>query len=320
MPAIKDPNVLVGSATKDDAAVYRLNSRTALVYTTDFFTPVVDDPYDFGRVAAANALSDVYAMGARPLMALNLVAFPARKLSLDILGRILAGGAHVAEEAGMPIVGGHSIDDPEPKYGMAIVGTVSPAKVLSNEGARAGDALILTKPLGSGVVTTAIKRELASPKEIAEVTRIMATLNRDAAGVLMEHRRSVRACTDVTGFGLLGHLHEMLEASAVGARLSAEKVPILDAARKHAAAGVIAGGSRANLETARKRVIFEGGLEADEVTQLLLADAQTSGGLLASVAPRATERVIDGLRSAGTLAASIIGEVVGGEPVIRVSP
>lgn len=320
LPEVVDPNVLVGSATRDDAAVYRLNDRTALVFTTDFFTPVVDDPFDFGRVGAANAISDVYAMGATPLMALNLVAFPARELPLEILERILAGGAKVASEAGLPIVGGHSIDDPGPKYGMAVIGTCSPSKLLANAGARPKDKLVLTKPLGTGVVTTAIKKGLASAEEVREVTELMATLNKGAAEVLMANRRGVRSCTDVTGFGLLGHLQEMLEASGAGARLFAGEVPVLDSARRLAAQGVMPGGSRANLVSVLSSVSFEGSLKDDEMEQLLLADAQTSGGLVASVSPRYEKRVLEGLREAGVPVAVTIGEVVEGEPRIEVVP
>lgn len=320
MPAITDPNVLVGSATRDDAAVYRLSAKKALVFTTDFFTPVVDDPFDFGRIAAANALSDVYAMGAEPTMALNIVAFPSSTLPLEILERILAGGSAIAALAGMPIVGGHSIDDPEPKYGMAIVGMVDPSKMLANAGARPGDALILTKPLGSGTVTTAIKREKASEEDIRIVTELMATLNKDASAVLKANRRGVRACTDVTGFGLLGHLLEMLDASGVGARLFASRVPFIEAARRHAAAGAMPGGSRANLLAVADRVRFEGALAENETEKLLLADAQTSGGLLASVSPRHVDKVLLGLKDAGTLAAAVIGEIVEGEVGISILP
>ncbi len=316
MPAVVDPNVLVGSATRDDAAVYRLNSTTALVFTTDFFSPVVDDPFDFGRIAASNALSDVYAMGARPLMALNIVGFPARTLPLEILEKILSGGAAAAAEAEMPIVGVHSIDDPGPKYGMAVLGLATPSKVLTNVGARPGDKLVLTKPLGSGVVATAIKKGLASPEETREVTELMASLNKDASLALMAHRRGVRACTDVTGFGLLGHLMEMLEASGVGARLRASEIPILESARRHAAASVMPGGSRANLAFLGDKVTFEGNLAEDETERLLLADAQTSGGLLASVSSRYLERVLDALGDSG----AVIGEIVAGEPSMTIVP
>lgn len=313
---MNDANLLVGTETRDDAAVYRIDERTAIVCTTDFFTPVVDDPFDFGRIAAANALSDVWAMGARPLFALNLVAFPARDLPLEVLGRVLEGGAAVCTEANVPLVGGHSIDDKEPKYGLVVVGLIDPDAILRNTGALPGDRLILTKPLGSGVITTAIKRGLASAEEIAEVTELMAHLNRAAGEVFIANRARVHALTDVTGFGLLGHLLEMLEGSGVGAQLRAEAIPILPAARRVAAAGIFPGGTRANLRSAAARTRFLGASVQDEATQLLLADAQTSGGLLAAVAPEAAEEVVAQLRGAGTLAAADIGLVMAGATVI----
>jgi selenide,water dikinase len=309
--------VLVGVETRDDAGAYALDENTVLVFTTDFFTPVVDEAYDFGRIAAANALSDVYAMGARPLMALNLVAFPSKDLPMEVLGEILRGGSDKATEAGIPIVGGHSIDDPEPKYGLAVVGLTTPAGLLKNQGARPGDQLLLTKPLGSGVMTTAIKRDLASTSEISQVTELMAKLNRGAGEVLARHRSGINALTDVTGFGLLGHLLEMLEASGVGATLQASAVPVLEAARRMAGEGIVPGGTRANLESVIDRVEF-GAL--DETTRLLLADAQTSGGLLASVHPDAVESILADLKAAGTLAHARIGEVTEGEVGLQVLP
>jgi selenide,water dikinase len=309
--------VLVGVETRDDAGAYALDENTVLVFTTDFFTPVVDEAYDFGRIAAANALSDVYAMGARPLMALNLVAFPSKDLPMEVLGEILRGGADKCTEAGIPIVGGHSIDDPEPKYGLAVIGVTTPVGLLKNKGARPGDQLLLTKPLGSGVMTTAIKRELASADEITQVTELMARLNRDAGEVLARHCSEVNALTDVTGFGLLGHLLEMLEASEVGATIEASAVPVLDAARRMAGEGIVPGGTRANLESVIERVDF-GAL--DETTRLLLADAQTSGGLLASVHPDAVEPILADLKAAGTLAHVRIGEVTEGEAGLQVVP
>ena len=317
LPAVTDADVIVGTGTRDDAAVYRLDARTALVVTTDFFTPVVDDAYDFGRIAAANALSDVYAMGGRPLLALNLVAFP-RSLPMGLLGRIIEGGAAVAREAGIALVGGHSIDDPEPKYGLAVVGTVSPSAVMRNVGAVPGDVLVLTKPLGTGVVNTALKRGLTSQAEIREVTELMATLNRAAGEVLVAHRRSVHALTDVTGFGLLGHLLALVEGSGVRARLSAAAVPLLDSARRFAAEGIFPGGSVANLEAVRAKVRFQGAAKGDPVVAGLLADAQTSGGLLAAVAPRAAGRILRALEDAGAPVAAVIGEVEACGPRARV--
>lgn len=299
----------MGASTRDDAAVYRLDADRALVVTTDFFTPVVDDPRDFGRIAAANALSDVYAMGGRPILALNLVGFPARELPLEILGEIMEGGAEKVLEAGALLAGGHSIDDREPKYGLCVVGLVHPDRVMSNAGARPGDLLLLTKPLGSGVVTTAIKRGLTSPAEVAEVTGLMATLNRVAGEVLIANPGGVHALTDVTGYGLLGHLLEVLEASGVGARLDGDSIPVLESARRFAAAGAIPGGSRANLEAFGDQVDFTGAWATDEVRQLLLADAQTSGGLLASVDPAAADALVAAMTDAGCGGVRVIGEI-----------
>lgn len=303
----------------DDAGVYQLDARRALVVTTDFFSPVVDDPYDFGRVAAANALSDVYAMGGRPLLALNLVAFPSKDLPLTILGKILEGGGAAVQEAGAVLLGGHSVEDSEPKYGLAVVGEVAPKRLFKNVGARAGDVLLLTKPIGSGIVTTALKRKQARPKEVAAVTEVMGTLNRAAAEVLSERHRSVHAVTDVTGYGLLGHLLEMLTGSKVSARLRASAIPVLDAARRLAKAGVFPGGTRANLRAAGKKVRFVGELRDDEVTQLVIADAQTSGGLLAAVGRRQAPSIVEQLAEAGVTAA-VIGEIVEGRPRIVVEP
>ena len=312
-----DARVLVGTETKDDAGVYLLDRRRALVVTTDFFSPVVDDPRDFGRIAAANALSDVYAMGGRPLLALNLVAFPSGTLPLSVLGEIMDGGSEAVSEAGAVLLGGHSVEDPEPKYGLAVVGEVVPSRLFKNVGARPGDRLLLTKPIGSGIVTTALKRKLARPKEVREVTALMATLNRAAGEVLSAHYRSVHAVTDVTGYGLVGHLLEMLEGSSVAARLSASAIPVIPAARRLAAAGVFPGGTRANLRAAGSKLRFEGALRDDEAGQLVIADAQTSGGLLAAVSRRAAPRIVAALEDAGVHAATI-GEVVGGRPRVVV--
>ncbi len=306
---IDDPRVLVGSRTSDDAAVYRLDAKTALVSTVDFFTPIVDDPRDFGRIAAANAFSDVYAMGARPLFALSIVGFPRDDLPLDVLHRILAGACDVAREAKAPIVGGHSIDDKEPKFGLAVTGIVHPKKVRSNAGGRAGDVLVLTKPLGTGVVTTGIKRGLATAREAREVTKLMRTLNRAGAEVLAP---VCTALTDVTGFGLLGHLKNVCAASRVGARIDAAAVPFLPAARRLAAEGVVPGGTRANLAFYAKWARFGAGV--DEATRLLLADAQTNGGLLAAVPPRKLRAVLAALPTAAA-----IGELAPGPVRIRVA-
>ena len=307
---MKDPRVLVGHETRDDAAVWRLDGENAIVETLDFFTPVVDDPYWFGRIAAANALSDVWAMGGRPLFALNLVGWPVAKLPMEMLGEVLRGGAEAARLAGAPILGGHSIDDPEPKYGMAVTGMVHPDRILRNVGARPGDVLLLTKPLGSGIVTTAIKRGVA-PKELVDrVVEVMAALNR-AAGETLAASGAVHALTDVTGFGFLGHAWEMAEGSRVSLRIRAAAVPVIEGVHDLAAKDVVPGGSKANLEWMRPNVAFAASLPA--TLPIVLADAQTNGGLLAAVDPARADQVLRELRGAGVTATSV-GEVTAGDP------
>jgi len=306
--------VLVDYATSDDAAVYRLGPEEAVVETVDFFTPVVDDPFLFGRIAAANALSDIWAMGARPLFALNLVGFPVGKLPMEVLGEILSGGADAAAEAGLPLLGGHSIDDPEPKYGLAVTGLVHPARILRNVGARPGDHLLLTKPLGSGIATTALKRGLADPDLVRRASAVMAALNR-AAGEVLAASGAVHALTDVTGFGLLGHAWEMAQGSGVAMRLELARIPVLEGVRALAARDVVPGGSRANLAWVAPHVTFAAGI--DGATELVLADAQTNGGLFAAVAPERWEGVLEALRRAGVEAVAV-GEVVPGEARIEV--
>ena len=278
--------------------------------TVDFFTPVVDDPYWFGRIAAANALSDVWAMGGRPLFALNLVGWPVGKLSMEMLGEVLRGGAEAARRAGAPVLGGHSIDDPEPKYGMAVTGMVHPGRVLRNVGARPGDVLLLTKPLGTGIVTTAIKRGVAPKAMVDRAVEVMAALNR-AAGEVLAASGAVHALTDVTGFGLLGHAWEMAEGSRVGLRLRASAVPVMEGVHDLAAQNVVAGGSRANLDWVTPIVSFAPSLPV--TLPIVFADAQTNGGLLAAVDPARAERVVGDLRTAG-VAVAAIGEVVPGDP------
>ena len=282
----------------------------AVVVTTDFFTPVVDDPFDFGRIAAANALSDLYAMGATPLFALNIVGYPARKLPMEWLGEIIRGGSSVTEEAGIPVLGGHSIDDVEPKYGLVAVGEVHPDRIWRNKGAVVGDDLILTKPLGSGVITTGIKRQLVTVETITEVTDLMVMLNKDAATALAGFGDAIHAVTDVTGFGLLGHLGEVLDSSGVGVELKASRIPILAQAVELAAQGIAPGGSRANLETVGPDYSF--GDDISDDLKLLLADAQTSGGLLVSVDPAKTAAVVQALQAAGTPIAAVIGRITDG--------
>ncbi len=245
-----DPNLLIGFEKGDDAAVYRLSDEIAVVLTVDLFTPVVDDPYQYGLIAAANAFSDIYAKGGRPLLALNVAGFP-RRLPLEILAEMLRGGADKAAEAGVIIVGGHTIDDAEPKYGLAVTGFVHPSKIVTNAGARPGDLLYLTKPLGLGVITTGIKQEKTPPGVAAEAVRVMETLNREASEAMLE--AGAHACTDVTGFGLLGHLHEMVEAAGTGALVALPAVPVLDGARAVATLGAVAGAPRATWSGWRTR-------------------------------------------------------------------
>jgi len=301
---VEDPNALVSHATGDDAAVYRLSEDRALVVTTDFFSPIVDDPYDFGRIAAANALSDVYAMGARPLFALNLVAFPRRLLAEGILEEILRGGSDITRAAGIPTLGGHTIDDPEPKYGLVAIGEVHPSRMITNAGGRPGDVLVLTKPLGTGVLATAVKAGDAPASLLAEGVEIMATLNREAAEAMVAAGAS--AATDVTGYGLLGHLRGLARASGVAAVVRASDVPLLGGIRALVEAGHVAGGTARNGRDLAADVSFGGGVDA--TTRTLLVDAQTSGGLLIAVPPERLEALLTGVRAA------VVGELVSGEP------
>lgn len=315
LPKVDDPALLVGSDTLDDAAVYRLTDEIALVQTVDFFTPVVDDPYDFGRIAAANAFSDVYAMGGRPLTALNIVAFPKDTLPLEYLGRILAGGAESARLAGATIVGGHTIDDPEPKYGMAVTGLVQPGQQMTNAGVRVGDRLILTKPLGTGIISTAIKRGTASSAAIAAATVSMAALNRSASEVARRHE--LRGVTDITGFGLLGHLGEMCRASGVSMEISYGSLPLLPGVQELAQDGVVPGGTKRNLESVAEWTDFDAGIE--DWQRLITADAQTSGGLMLAVPPDKVAAVLADLACEQTLASAVVGRAVEkAEHVIRV--
>jgi selenide, water dikinase len=297
---------VVGTETRDDAAVFRLDAKRALVATVDFFAPVVDDPRDYGAIAAANAISDVYAMGGKPLYALNIVGFP-RGQPWEMLGEILAGGAEKAHEAGCPIVGGHSIDDLEPKYGLSVTGVVDPRRILRNAGARPGDALLLTKALGTGIAVSAIKKEEASPGLIRAAVAQMKTLNRAAGEVLARAWKDVHALTDVTGFGLLGHLDSMLRASKARATIRADLLRVLPDVRDLARRGLIPGGTTANLEFVAPRTELPSSME--EADRLVLADAQTNGGMLAAVPARAAERLLRRLADAGAPAVRI-GEVV----------
>lgn len=304
----------MGTSTVDDAAVYRLTDELALVQTVDVFTPIVDDPYHYGAISAANALSDIYAMGAKPLLALNIVGFPRGKLPMSVLEQILRGGSDKASEAGVIIAGGHSIDDPEPKYGLAVTGVVRPDRIVRNVGAVPGDQLILTKPLGIGIITTGIKQEKTSSDALDEAIRVMERLNRDASEAMVEV--GVNAATDVTGYGLLGHLYEMTSGSHVTARISYSRVPVLEEARSLARRGAIAAGSTRNYEYLRPRVTFSG---LDEIDEIILCDAQTSGGLLMAVPQERLESLQAALRRRNVDPAHI-GEITGpgdGRIVVR---
>jgi selenide,water dikinase len=307
LPAFPRPRQLVvGTETRDDAAVFRLDAKRALVATVDFFAPVVDDPRDYGAIAAANAISDVYAMGGKPLYALNVVGFP-RGQPWEVLGEILAGGAEKANEASCPIVGGHSVDDVEPKYGLAVTGLVDPRRVLTNDGARAGDVLILTKALGTGIAVSAIKKEQASPELLRAAVVQMKTLNRAPGEIFARSWKDVHALTDVTGFGLLGHLDSVLRASNVRAVIRADSLRILPDVRDLARRGLVPGGTAANLEFVAPRTDLPPSME--QADRLVLADAQTNGGMLAAVAPRAAEKLLRRLADAGAPAVRI-GEAV----------
>lgn len=305
------PDLLVGSATGDDAAVWRISEHRALVLTTDFFTPIVDDARTWGRIAAVNAVSDVYAMGGRPLVALNLVAWNSAELPMALLDEVLDGADSVAAEAGFVIAGGHSIDDPEPKFGLAVVGEVDPDHMLSNSGLRSGDVLVLSKPLGVGLVTTAVKRGLADDRAVDAAVRSMTTLNDVAARVAVEH--DSRGGTDVTGFGLLGHAGRMAAESGMDLEIEVGRVPLLPGARRLAADGCSPGGTARNLDHVMRSV--ERG-ECDDVDLALLADPQTSGGLLFGVAADRADRAVSALVAAGHDAAAI-GRAVAGTGRIR---
>jgi len=299
--------LLVGIDDGDDAAVYRLDERTALVFTADFFTPIVDDAYDWGRIAAANALSDVYAMGGRPVLCLNLTGWPQDDLPLELLARVLEGGAATARSAGALIAGGHTIDDREPKYGMAVIGLADPARIVTNAGARAGEVLVLTKPIGLGVISTAIKNGRAEDATIAVAVETMTTLNAAAAEAMLE--AGVRAATDVTGFGLLGHLQRMAEASGVAAEVKAEAVPVLPGARALAEGGQIPSGSLRNRTFLEAHVAFDD--DVAEPERVLLTDAQTSGGLLICCPAGRLDDLREQLRARATPAAEI-GRMIDG--------
>jgi len=312
VPGIRDPNVLVDAASRDDAAVYRIAPDRALVVTVDFFTPIVDDPAAWGAIAAANALSDVYAMGGKPLFALNLVGWPREKLPMSMLGEVLRGAQEVVDRAGCLILGGHSVDDPEPKFGMVVVGEVHPDRMLTNTGARSGDLLVLTKPLGIGILATALKKGILDEGEMGPAIEVMTALNDVAARAAVAH--GATAATDVTGFGLIGHLRNIVDGSGVGARIDVTRLPLLPGATELAAQGSVPGGSRRNLET----IPVEFGEDVSSMERLLCADAQTSGGLLIAIPEERVRGLITDLRAAGTPAYRVIGEITGERGVIRI--
>ena len=309
LPTVEHPDLLVGSSTGDDAAVYRLDDKTGLVLTVDFFTPITDDPYEFGLVAAANSLSDVYAMGGRPLVALNVVGFPAA-LAAEMLGDVLRGGYDKAAEANCLIVGGHTVDDNEPKYGLSVVGLVEPGRQVTNAGARPGDVLVLTKPLGTGIVATGCKAGVAPPGSVEIAVEVMATLNRAASEAMMEV--GVNACTDVTGFGLMGHLTGMLRASGVSAEITASAAPVLPGTLDLLAQGVAPGGTHRNQDGVADYVDWDDAISEDD--RLLLCDAQTSGGLLISVPAERLTSLLDALEARGVTTRSVVGTITDGTP------
>jgi len=306
------PEVLIATDTADDAGVYQISPDLALVQTVDFFTPVVDDPYDFGRIAAANALSDVYAMGGTPKMAMNIVAFPMAKLGASVLRAVLAGGAAKLREAGTVLLGGHSVEDDEMKFGMAVTGFVHPAKIWANQGLKPGDCLILTKPLGTGIINTAVKAGLATPEIVKAATEQMAALNKTAAEILAGF--PVFACTDVTGFGLLGHLCEMIAGTGTCVAVDSGAVPQMAGAREFAAIGLVPAGAHNNRKFRENMVTLPPGF--DPVVRDILFDPQTSGGLLFGCAGKVAREICRRLEDAGVLAANIAAVEEGGEGIV----
>lgn len=306
LPQFLDANLLVGSGTADDAGVYRIDRNRALVQTVDFFTPIVDDPFLYGQIAAANSLSDVYAMGGRPLTALNVMGVPADLVPLKVVNTILRGGAEKLVEAKCALAGGHTIRNPEPFYGLSVTGLVNPRRMITNAGGKSGDLLVLTKPLGTGIITTALKRKIGPRSLIAKAVFIMKQLN--VAGAAVAEAGLVRGGTDITGFGLLGHLGSLCRASSVGAELTASKVPVIDKRVAQLVANdCVPGGTRENLKTAEEFTEFK---EVDKDARYLLADAQTSGGLLLCVAPRHLAAVLRILEKLRTPCAAVIGKLV----------
>jgi cysteine desulfurase NifS/selenium donor protein len=314
LPPSFDPKVLVDASTNDDACVYQISDTQAIVQTVDFFTPIVDDPYWFGAISAANSLSDIYAMGGQPIFALNIVGFPSNRLPLEVLEKILEGARHKAEEAGITILGGHTVDDTEPKFGLAVTGLVHPQKILRNSTAKPGDALILTKPIGLGILTTALKQGMVDSTTEAKAIQIMAQLNNLTAQILQDF--PINACTDITGFGLLGHMHEMTKGSGVNALINLSSVPIISEARDLAEMGIVPGGTLNNLDFVSPHVTF--GEQISQVDKVLLADAQTSGGLLISLPEKEAYKLLRTLSKEGISAAKIGFMLEPGQGMIKV--
>lgn len=306
MPHFDDPNYLNREQHFSDAGIYRISDKQALVQTVDFFTPIVDDPYTFGQIAAANALSDVYAMGGKPLTALNIICFPVSCQPLEIMEDILRGGYDKVIEAGAVVVGGHSIEDPEPKYGLSVTGLVDLDKLVTGSGALPGDILVLSKPIGTGIIATAIKGEIIAEKEASEFVKGMAALNAAASEAMVEV--GVSSCTDITGFSLLGHLHEMLVSSGVGAAIDYSAVPLYPAVKEMVTMGMIPGGAYRNLEYMRPHISWNGPADQEDDALIILADPQTSGGLLAAVPAEKADRYLSDLGKRGILG-SIIGHI-----------
>jgi len=303
---MSDPNVIRGMASLDDAGVYKLTEDMAIIQTIDFFTPIVDDAYTFGQIAAANALSDVYAMGGKPLTAMNVVCFPVESLDISVLENILRGGLDKMREAGVALLGGHSIGDAELKYGLSVTGTINPKHLLTNSGAKARDKLVLTKPLGTGIISTALKAGMVNEETAAKVAKSMATLNNKASELMQE--AGAHACTDITGFGLLGHACQIVENSQVGIRIHSASIPFFPEAEEFAKTGLCPGGLHRNKEFYSK--IVEITTQVPEHVQDILFDPQTSGGLLISLAPEAAQQLLDRLHEAAVPDAAIIGEVI----------
>ena len=301
---MSDPNLLVGTETGDDAGVYRIGDDKALALTVDFFPPIVDDPFSYGAIAVANSLSDVYAMGGRPILGLNIVGFPVDQPK-EILGDILKGGYTKAQEAGCLIVGGHTVDDAEPKYGLAVVGMVEPGSQITNAGAKPGDALVLTKPIGTGVITTAGKQGVADEQTVSRAVAVMSSLNRAASETMM--KVGVNACTDVTGFGLIGHLNSMMKGSDASAVIELSAVPVIPGVWELLEQGIAPGGTHRNLNSMEGNVHWDDSLTDND--KLLLCDAQTSGGLLISLPAAKADQLIQELNAAGVTEAAVIGRV-----------